>query len=129
MPKERAILIPLPLAWGAEGPSEAGHRGFPLTLCHGQRQLLLPAELRAQPGGPAEAAEQGSQDPAAPRRPDLALQDKQPQAARPPAGQGLLPPARQAAGHGARPYPAGGELRALEVLQRLAEGNRRGGRA
>lgn len=50
----------------------------PLTLCHGQHQLLLSPELRPEPGRPTEAAEQGSQDPPAPWGPDLHLQEKQP---------------------------------------------------
>lgn len=44
-------------------------------------------------------------------------------------GAGAAAPLPARSGAGARPYPAGRELRALEVLQRLSEGNRRGGRA
>lgn len=73
-------LPPGSVSVGRRDEIQQGTKGTPgpLTVCHGQRQLLLFPELWLELGWPAEAVEQGSQDPPAPRRLDLPLQEEQP---------------------------------------------------
>lgn len=140
MPRERAIPTPFPLHCGAEGPrSQSRARGEQGWDAAGHSHCAMASASSCSPrscgrsrGGPRR---QRSRAARRPRRPGARAvpcgREESPQrsgnAARGGAGAAAPLPARS--GAGARPYPAGRELRALEVLQRLSEGNRRGGRA